>query len=64
MTDEVMECVVAEGLAMEGQHLENDEDIRVRVVGAEEAFEMVWDGRITDAKTIVALHWARRVGVI
>jgi ADP-ribose pyrophosphatase len=64
MTDEVMECVVAEGLAMVGQHLENDEDIRVRVVGAQEAFEMVWDGRITDAKTIVALHWARRVGVI
>jgi ADP-ribose pyrophosphatase len=64
MTDEVMECVVAKDLSPVGQHLENDEDISVRLATPQEAFEMVWDGRITDAKTILALHWARRLGVV
>jgi ADP-ribose pyrophosphatase len=64
MTDEVMECVVATGLSFAGQHLENDEDIRVETMPAREAMQRIWTGEITDAKTIIALHWALKVGAI
>jgi len=38
---------------------ESGEDIRVRVLGLEEALAMVRDGRIVDAKTVAALLYLR-----
>ncbi len=64
MTDEVMECFVAEDLTFVGQHLENDEQIRTRLVAPKEALELVWQGLIRDAKTILALLWAQRDGAL
>lgn len=64
LTDEVMHLFLATDLTLVGQHLEADETIEPVVVTPERAFLMIDSGDITDAKTILALMWARRAGVV
>ena len=52
---EKLYAFVAAGLTKTRQRLEPTERIHVEVVGVEEALEMIRDGRIVDAKTIVTL---------
>jgi len=59
--DEDMHVFVAGGLDHVGQKLEPHESIEVSVLGRDEVFEMIDDGRIRDGKTIAALLlWSRR----
>ncbi len=64
LTDEVMHFFLATDLTHVGQHLEPDEMIQPYLVTVDRAIEMVGVGEITDAKTILALLWARRAGVL
>lgn len=60
MTERI-HAFVADGLTKTAQKLGPTERIRVEIVSTDEAFEMVRDGRIDDAKTIVALlRWQMR----
>ncbi len=52
---EKLHAFVATELTPTRQRLEPTEHIRVEVVGVDEAMEMIRDGRIVDAKTIVTL---------
>lgn len=64
LTDEQMFAFVATGLTHVGQKLEEDETIEVDVVPVQEALGMIGDGRIRDAKSIVALTLAERGGYL
>jgi ADP-ribose pyrophosphatase len=60
-SDERIEIFLARGLTPGSQSLDPHEFLEVLEIGLEEAVEAVFDGRITDAKTITALLWAQRV---
>lgn len=62
LTDEKMHAFVATGLTPVGQRLEEDETIEVVEVPTQEAMAMVGDGRIRDAKSMLALLMARDQG--
>ncbi len=64
LTDELMHFFLATELTQVGQRLEPDESIQALVVPASMAFAMLDSGEISDAKTMLALLWARRAGVI
>jgi ADP-ribose pyrophosphatase len=64
MTDERMHAFAATGLTHVGQRLEEDETIDVLTVDAPEALAMATDGRIRDAKSMLALHAAARAGLL
>jgi ADP-ribose pyrophosphatase len=64
MTDEKMHAVLATDLAPVGQQLEEDERIEVRVLPATEVFLMLDRGDIVDGKTVAALLYALRRGLI
>ncbi|RME21802.1 MAG: NUDIX hydrolase [Deltaproteobacteria bacterium] len=55
-TDERIHLFVARGLTPTTDHPEDDEYIEVVRIPLAEALAMTADGRITDAKTICALH--------
>lgn len=55
VTDEVVYIYKATGLKPAKQNLDYDEDIKVRVMKLSEALRYVKEGRIKDAKTIIAL---------
>jgi ADP-ribose pyrophosphatase len=59
--DEVIHLFLARATVPGRAQLEEDELLEVHWVGLEEAVERVLDGRITDAKTVVALLRAERV---
>jgi ADP-ribose pyrophosphatase len=59
LTDEAMAFFLATNLTPVGQHLENDEDITVKLVSPSQAFAMMLKGEIHDAKTMLALLLAR-----
>jgi len=62
-TDEVIHLFAAWDLEEVGQRLEADELIEVVATPFDEALAMVFDGRIRDAKSALALlHAARRAG--
>lgn len=60
-SDERIEIFLARGLHLEGdKQLDHNEFLDVIEISPGEAREAVWDGRITDAKTIAALFWLER----
>lgn len=64
MTDEQMFPFVAAGLTHVGQQLEEDESIGVELFDADEVVKMVFDGRIRDAKSMLAILMARQAGAL
>lgn len=64
MTDEQMFPFVATGLTHVGQQLEEDETIGVELVPADQAVAMALDGRIRDAKSMLAILLAQSAGAI
>ena len=61
-SDEGIDMYVARGLEKRAAKLDAGEFLEVFDVKLEEAFEMIRDGRITDAKTICALLWLKAYG--
>lgn len=60
-SDERIEIFVARDLQGEGrQELDHNEFLEVVELSPDEARQAVFDGRITDAKTITALFWLER----
>ena len=51
----------AEDLEKTNQKLDSDELIEIIPTKLEDALEMVWNGEITDVKTIIGLIWADKV---
>ena len=64
MTDELMHAFAAVDLQQSAQDLEEDERIEVHVVDAAESMRMVEDGRLMDAKSMLALLLAERRGLL
>jgi ADP-ribose pyrophosphatase len=62
LTDEKMHAFLARGLSPAGQDLQDDECITVSSVPAAEAFRMIDRGEIRDAKSMLALLLAQRLG--
>ncbi|MDB5801752.1 MAG: hydrolase [Rhodocyclales bacterium] len=60
-SSERIELFMARGLEYEGQRLDAGEFLEVFEMSLDEAESAVFDGRITDTKTIAGLFWARRV---
>ena len=58
--NEIMHLYLCEELTSVGSNLELDENLEPVVVPWKDALEMVWDGRIQDAKTILALTIVER----
>lgn len=60
-SDERIEIFMARGLLLTGEReLDHNEFLDVVEISPEEAVQAVWNGRITDAKTIAALFWLGR----
>lgn len=60
-SDERIEIYLARGLHLNGaKQLDHNEFLEVVELSRDEARQAVWDGRITDAKTITALFWLER----
>lgn len=60
-SDERIEIFVARGLRLEGEkQLDHNEFLDVVELSPDEARQAVWDGRITDAKTITSLFWLEK----
>lgn len=64
LTDEQMFAFVATGLVHVGQRLEEDESIEVQLVPSSAISDMIADGSIRDAKSMLALLLAQRAGFI
>jgi ADP-ribose pyrophosphatase len=57
-SDERIEIFAARGLHLAGEKtLDHNEFLEVVELSPDEARQAVWDGRITDAKTITSLFW-------
>ncbi|AXS80522.1 NUDIX domain-containing protein [Dechloromonas sp. HYN0024] len=57
-SDERIEIFAARGLHLAGEkQLDHNEFLDVVELSPEDAKQAVWDGRITDAKTITSLFW-------
>lgn len=54
-SNELIHMYVAEGLKPGGQHPDEDEFIHVVRMPLQQAVELVWDGRIFDAKTVTSI---------
>ena len=59
--NEKMWIYYAEELEKTNQKLDSDEFIEIIPTKLEDALEMVWNGEITDVKTIIGLIWADKV---
>ncbi|HEX6733772.1 MAG TPA: NUDIX hydrolase [Azonexus sp.] len=60
-SDERIEIFAARGLQLAGEkQLDHNEFLEVLELAPAEARQAVWDGRITDGKTITALYWLDR----
>lgn len=60
-SDERIEIFAARGLRLAGdKQLDHNEFLEVLELAREEAKAAVWNGQITDAKTIAALYWLDR----
>lgn len=64
LTDERMYAFAATGLEHVGQHLEEDENIKVELVPAAEVLAMIDRGEMQDAKSMVAILLAHRHGLL
>tara|TARA_B100000519_G_C14090298_1_gene365969 strand:+ start:270 stop:809 length:540 start_codon:yes stop_codon:yes gene_type:complete len=59
--DEIMWLYLAEDLVKTNTKLDDDEFLEVIPTKLEDALNMVWNGKITDVKTIIGLLWAKKV---
>lgn len=59
-SNERIEIFLAQGLEHVGHAWDEGEFLEILTLSLEEARAAVFDGRITDAKTITALYWAER----
>ena len=60
-TNEKMWIYYAEDLEKTNQKLDSDEFIEIIPTKLEDALKMVWNGSITDVKTMIGLIWADKV---
>ena len=60
-TNEKMYLFIAKELKKTKINLDQDEFIQLVPKKLEEAIQMIWDGHISDAKTIIGLLWAERI---
>ena len=60
-TNEKMWLYLAENLVKTKQSLDADEFLVLSPTNLEKAVDMVWSGKITDAKTIIGILWAQRI---
>ena len=60
-TDEKMWLYLAEDLVKTIQSLDADEFLEPIPTKLDDAVKMVWDGQITDVKTIIGILWAQRM---
>tara|TARA_B100000214_G_scaffold198986_1_gene144000 strand:- start:469 stop:1005 length:537 start_codon:yes stop_codon:yes gene_type:complete len=59
--DEKIWLYLAENLIKTNQKLDSDEFLELIPTNLEDAMKMVWDGAITDVKTMIGLIWANKV---
>ena len=59
--NENMWLFLAESLVETQSNLDSDEFLELIPTKLEDAVEMVWNGKITDVKTIIGLLWAQRI---
>ncbi|MEM0983244.1 MAG: NUDIX hydrolase [Planctomycetota bacterium] len=64
MTDELMHAYAATGLRQVGQDLEEDESLEVVTRTMADLESMIERGELKDGKTILALLWAERSGLL
>jgi len=64
MTDELMYAFFATQLTHVGQRLEPDEHIEVQLATIDETLAMIADGRLCDAKSMLAILVAMQRGLI
>ena len=60
-TDEKMWLYLAEDLVKTKQSLDTDEFLEPNPTKLDDAVKMVWNGQITDVKTIIGILWAQRM---
>ena len=60
-TNEKMWLYLAEKLVKTEQSLDSDEFLEPIPTKLDDAVKMVWDGEITDVKTIIGILWAQRM---
>ncbi len=58
---EKMWIYLAEDLKETSTNTDKDEFLELMPTNLNDAVQMVWEGKITDAKTIIALFWAERL---
>ncbi len=58
---EIMWIYLAEDLVKTTENTDHDEFLEIMPTSLAEAVKMVWDGKITDVKTIIGLLWAERL---
>ena len=61
-SDEVQHLYVATGLSRGKTKLDDDEFINIKKIPLKKAYAMIKSGKITDAKTILALQWYQKAG--
>ena len=59
--DEVMWLYLAEDLIKTALNQDEDEFLELMPTPLDQAVQMVWDGKITDTKTIIGILWAERL---
>ena len=59
--DEVMWLYLAEDLIQTALNQDEDEFLELMPTPLDQAVQMVWDGKITDTKTIIGILWAERL---
>lgn len=64
LSDERMWAFVARGLELAGQELEEGESITVHPTPVEEVWKMLDRGEFADAKTMLVVLWAARLGIL
>jgi len=59
--NEVMWLFLAENLIESQSNCDDDEFIELMPTAIQDAIEMVWNGAITDVKTVIGVLWAERL---
>ena len=59
--NEEMHLYLATDLIKTQAQLDRDEFLILKPTSLREAMKMVWNGSITDVKTIIGLHWAKKL---
>ena len=59
-TNEKINLYLAEGLVKTKMNLDKDEFLELKPTKLHDALKMVWEGTITDVKTIIGLTWVQK----